>query len=268
MLTPQDLQEVSFEKAKIGGYVMKSVDDFLEPLMDDYIALYKENAVLKSKMRLLVERLESYRANEAAVKAATEKTKEECDTMLAEAERQRDALMAKAKDELQTASRDADASVNAENDRLRQAKEATAEFVAAVEAQIALHQQALEALKQLELPMEKAKPGRKAYDYDAEKDLPRPVKKKDPPIDRPERKPLTDLQEKDLPKSAAEKTEDIAARIEQSLASITGEAPRPKPALKPDLKAEPKAPVKALPTLDDRTTAKFANLKFGKNYKP
>ena len=55
MLTPQDLQEVSFEKAKIGGYVMKSVDEFLEPLMDDYVALYKENAVLKSKMRLLVE---------------------------------------------------------------------------------------------------------------------------------------------------------------------------------------------------------------------
>ena len=68
MLTPQDLQEVSFEKAKIGGYVMKSVDEFLEPLMDDYVTLYKENAVLKSKMRLLVERLEEYRANEAAMK--------------------------------------------------------------------------------------------------------------------------------------------------------------------------------------------------------
>ena len=77
MLTPQDLQEVSFEKAKIGGYMMKSVDEFLEPLMDDYVTLYKENAVLKSKMRLLVERLESYRANEAAVKASMEKTREE-----------------------------------------------------------------------------------------------------------------------------------------------------------------------------------------------
>ena len=72
MLTPQDLQEVSFEKAKIGGYVMQSVDEFLEPLMDDYVTLYKENAVLKSKMRLLVERLESYRANEATVKASAE----------------------------------------------------------------------------------------------------------------------------------------------------------------------------------------------------
>ena len=89
MLTPQDLQEVAFEKAKIGGYVMKSVDEFLEPLMEDYVTLYKENAVLKSKMRLLVERLESYRSNEANMKAAMEQTQKTCDAMIEEAERYR-----------------------------------------------------------------------------------------------------------------------------------------------------------------------------------
>jgi cell division initiation protein len=246
MLTPQDLQEVSFEKAKIGGYVMKSVDEFLEPLMDDYVTLYKENAVLKSKMRLLVERLEAYRANEASLKAAAEKTKEDCDAMMAEAQRKSEELVAKAKQEAQTASRDADASVNAENDRLRQAKEATAEFVSAVEAQIALHQQALEALKKLELPLEKTKPVRKAYDYEAEKDPPRPQP------------------EKELPVQPSEKPEDIAASIEQSVASITGETPRPKAEPKPD----PKAATRVMPALDERTTAKFANLKFGKNYQP
>ena len=244
MLTPQDLQEVSFEKAKIGGYVMKSVDEFLEPLMEDYVTLYKENAVLKSKMRLLVERLETYRSNEANLKAAVEQTKAECEEMMAEAQRKSDEMMARAKHEVQAASRDADATVNAENDRLRQAKEATAEFVSAVEAQIALQQQALEALKKLNLPMDKVKPVRKAYDYEAEKDLPRPQL------------------EKELPKT--EKPEDIAARIEQSVASITGETPRPKPESKPD----PKAATKVMPALDERTTAKFANLKFGKNYQP
>ncbi len=244
MLTPQDLQEVSFEKAKIGGYVMKSVDEFLEPLMEDYVTLYKENAVLKSKMRLLVERLEAYRANEAAVKASMEKTKEECDAMVADAQRKGEELMAKAKQEAQSASRDANASVNAENDRLRLAKEATAEFVAAVEAQIAQQQKALEALKKLELPMENVKPVRKAYDYESEKDLPRPQP------------------EKELPKT--EKPEDIAARIEQSVASITGETPRPKSEPKPDIKAA----TRSMPVLDERTTAKFANLKFGKNYQP
>ena len=34
---------------------MQQVDDFLEPLTEDYIMLYKENSVLKSKMKVLVE---------------------------------------------------------------------------------------------------------------------------------------------------------------------------------------------------------------------
>ena len=231
MLTPQDLQEVSFEKAKIGGYVMKSVDEFLEPLMDDYVTLYKENAVLKSKMRLLVERLESYRAQEAQKKA---------DELMEEARRRGDEILAQANREAKSVSHDADAAVVAEEDKLRRAKEATAEFVQAVEAQLARHQQALEALKNLDLPAAKAqaKPVRKAYDYEAEKDAPKPQPK-------PEH---------------SDKAEDIAAQIEQSVAGITGDTPRPKP--------DPNAPTRVMPALDERTTAKFANLKFGKNYQP
>ena len=244
MLTPQDLQEVSFEKAKIGGYVMKSVDDFLEPLMDDYVALYKENAVLKSKMRLLVERLEAYRANEANMKAAAEKAKMEADEILADARRRSDEMVAKAKGDARLAGIDAAAS--AESERLRLVKEATADFVQAVEAQIARQQMALESLKSLDLParepiqVAEPKPARRAYDYEAEKD---------PPKTRPE---------------PSDTPEDIAAQIEQSVATITGDTPRVKPEPAPD----PKAATKVMPALDERTTAKFANLKFGKNYQP
>ena len=88
MLTPQDLQEVYFEKARFGGYQMQSVDEFLEKLMNDYLALYKENAVLKSKMRLLVERLEAYRGKEAEMKQALAGAQATCDEMIAKAERQ------------------------------------------------------------------------------------------------------------------------------------------------------------------------------------
>ena len=56
MLTPQQIQDISFEKALFGGYDMDSVDDILEPLTEDYVTLYKENSVLKSKMRILVYR--------------------------------------------------------------------------------------------------------------------------------------------------------------------------------------------------------------------
>ena len=70
MLTPQQIQEVSFEKALFGGYDMDSVDDFLEPLTDDYITLYKENSVLKSKMRILVDKIEEYRKHETSMQNA------------------------------------------------------------------------------------------------------------------------------------------------------------------------------------------------------
>lgn len=237
MLTPQDLQEVSFEKAKIGGYVMKSVDEFLEPLMDDYITLYKENAVLKSKMRLLVERLESYRATEADMKAAAEQARKEHDELLAQARRESEQIVARANWEAKSVTQDA--VLSAETERLRLAKEATAEFVQAVEAQIARQQQALASIKALDLPAVKAapaKPANKAYDYEAEQDHPKSAEQ------------------------PAAKAEDIAAQIEQSVASITGEAPRPKP--------DPNAATRVMPALDERTTAKFANLKFGKNYQP
>lgn len=56
MFTPQEIQEKTFVKAVFGGYDMQTVDDFLEPLTEDYITLYKENSVLKSKMKVLVEK--------------------------------------------------------------------------------------------------------------------------------------------------------------------------------------------------------------------
>ena len=43
---------------------MAMVDEFLDQLTEDYTALYKENAVLKSKMKVLVDKVEGYRATE------------------------------------------------------------------------------------------------------------------------------------------------------------------------------------------------------------
>ena len=70
MITAQDIREKTFEKSRIGGYDMASVDDFLEELADDVTAYQKENAVLKSKMKVLVDKIEEYRANEEALNMA------------------------------------------------------------------------------------------------------------------------------------------------------------------------------------------------------
>ena len=67
MITAQDIREKTFEKSKFGGYDMAEVDDFLEQLADDLTSSQKETAVLKSKMKVLVDKIEEYRSNESAL---------------------------------------------------------------------------------------------------------------------------------------------------------------------------------------------------------
>ena len=60
MFTPQQLEQITFHTSVFGGYDMDSVDEFLVALIEDYNTLYKDNATLKSKMRVLVEKLEEF----------------------------------------------------------------------------------------------------------------------------------------------------------------------------------------------------------------
>ena len=46
------------------------MDEFLDELTDDYTALYKENAALKAKLKVLVEKVEEYRATEESMRAS------------------------------------------------------------------------------------------------------------------------------------------------------------------------------------------------------
>ena len=68
MITAQDIREKTFEKSKFGGgYDMAQVDEFLEEIADDLTNTQKEVSVLRSKMKVLVEKIEEYRSNESAL---------------------------------------------------------------------------------------------------------------------------------------------------------------------------------------------------------
>ena len=70
MITSQDIRAKGFEKAVFGGYEMASVDQFLENVarsMDDNA---KEIATLKSKMKILANKVEEYRSTEEAMRLA------------------------------------------------------------------------------------------------------------------------------------------------------------------------------------------------------
>ena len=58
MITAQDIREKTFDKA-FNGYNMSQVDEFLDEIAADLTAMAKESASLKSKMKVLVEKVET-----------------------------------------------------------------------------------------------------------------------------------------------------------------------------------------------------------------
>ena len=86
MLTPQEVSEHAFAKASFGGYNMAMVDEFLDVLTADYTTLYKENATLKAKMKVLVDKVEEYRSTEDAMRKALLTAQKMADEMVAQAE--------------------------------------------------------------------------------------------------------------------------------------------------------------------------------------
>ncbi len=159
MFTPQQIDQVSFGRSTFGGYDMQQVDEFLEPLTEDYVTLYKENALLKSKMRVLVGKLEEYRKNEASMKDAVINAQKTCDKMVAEAQ-------AKCAQMLNSASataaatapapQNSDALVAAENARVQEARKAAAAKIGELQEQLRTCIQALDRIKAANAPAPEA----------------------------------------------------------------------------------------------------------------
>lgn len=140
MITAQDIREKTFEKSTFGGYAMGEVDDFLDELANDLAASQKESAVLKGKMKVLVEKIEEYRSNEDAMKMAllsAQKIAKEieadsqakADELIAAAQAQADEILSAAQAKADEITGDIQARADAEELRYQQAKAAAAEYI-------------------------------------------------------------------------------------------------------------------------------------------
>lgn len=136
MMTPQEVASCTFSKAVMGGYNMAAVDDFLDKLTEDYTALYNDNAALKAKMKVLVDRLEEYKGLEDTMRSTLLTAQKMANSLVAEAEAKRDALIADAAGAAQKRLAEIQQEVASEEQRLAQVH-------ADVEAQIAAEQQRL-----------------------------------------------------------------------------------------------------------------------------
>ena len=134
MLTPQEVSERAFQKASFGGYNMSQVDEFLDVLTGDYSALYSENAVLKSKMKVLVDKVEEYRSTEEAMRKALMTAQRMADDLVKEAERKKAELLQQAEGEARRRKEELERELQNEEYRLAQARRSTAAFVEKVRA--------------------------------------------------------------------------------------------------------------------------------------
>ena len=156
MFTPQQIDQISFGRSTFGGYDMQQVDEFLEPLTEDYVTLYKENALLKSKMRVLVGKLEEYRKNEASMKDAVVNAQKTCDKMVMEAEAKCAKMLQQANTMATANTQNSDAQIAAENARVEEARKAAAAKINELQDQLRTCIQALERIKGANAPAVKA----------------------------------------------------------------------------------------------------------------
>ena len=245
MFTPQQIDQISFSKSTFGGYNMQQVDEFLEPLTEDYVTLYKENALLKSKMRVLVGKLEEYRKNEAAMKEAVANAQRTCDKMVMEAEAKCAKMLSNANaaaaaqaaqnvQPIQSVPNNS-ALIAAENARLEEARRTASARINEIQDQMRSCIQALDRIKTANAPATATAPTTRVA----------PVAPAAPVA------PVAPA-----PKASSD---DVADEISQNIEAIIGTTTDSAP------KAAPKHP-----TANDSTTSRFAslNLQFGRNYDP
>jgi cell division initiation protein len=129
MITPQDIKEKTFEKALFGGYDMAAVDAFLEEISTDIALLQRENATLRGKMKVLVDKVEEYRGNEDALRMAVVSAQRLGNIIEREAKEKAETMVSDATAEAERITKDAQLEVEMEKARLDEAKQASAQFV-------------------------------------------------------------------------------------------------------------------------------------------
>ena len=94
MLTPIDIDNKVFKKAKIGGYDIKDVEDFLVLVMGDYEKLYKENSEMRGQVEALQQAVDNYSQLEAGIDKTVE-----ADSIKLEAQKEAETIKSSAEEE-------------------------------------------------------------------------------------------------------------------------------------------------------------------------
>ena len=129
MITSQDIRAKSFEKAVFGGYDMAAVDQYLESVAQELDARTKEISTLKSKMKILANKVEEYRSTEDAMRLALVSAQQLATQIEADARVKAEAILADATAQSVEVLASLQAETAAEEAKLEAAKTSLASFL-------------------------------------------------------------------------------------------------------------------------------------------
>ena len=158
MFTPQEVSEKTFPKASgfNNGYGMAAVDEFLDALTEDYTALYKDNAALKAKLKVLAEKVEEYRATEDAMRSTLLTAQKMAAKLVQEAQTEKDNMLKEAREQHAAQLAQLEKDKQEAEDKLVMAKQSLVDFVRHGSELCAQQQEFLNSLPEMQLSAEEA----------------------------------------------------------------------------------------------------------------
>lgn len=230
MLTPQAVAEHTFTKAKFGGYTMQEVDDFLDEITRDYTGLFEENAALKSKLKVLADKINEYRETEDIMRATLHNAQKTANEIVTEAENKREAILDALEQDIRARKQAYDDEIAVCRAQLASAREKTTEYIAMIQDLTTQQQEFLSKLPDLGQGDEVPEPAPAEETAEPQEEIP--------------------VQEAETP--AEEDT--IGAMIAEEAEELVPEPPAPAPLPKQE------------EGFSNTSRIDFSNLKFGKDY--
>ena len=134
MITPLDIENKKFSKQMMNGYNVEEVDEFLDQIMQDYEANYKELALTKSKIDELNNALNHYKNIESTLQNTLVMAQSTAEEVKSVAKQQADQIIAEAQKEAE--------------DIMKNSKEGATKALEEIEQQTKIKEQQFSDVKQ------------------------------------------------------------------------------------------------------------------------
>ena len=259
MMTLEEIKNVSFRKANIGGYRVEDVDDFIDRVEETVNSIAQENRAEKQKVRDLDVKLAECKSKEDSISQVLLNAQRQADSVVREAEQRAEIILQDARNEAQEIVSRAQNEIDGQKEAIETLKREVSQFKARLLGVYREHLTLIDALPGGEEEKAPEEPRVPAQEAKAQQAAPQQKKEAEA---RPQAEPEADSDAVDLDQLADEilaETETVPQEQKQTAPEQTAERNR-----------QPRKTVSLFDSdyeFDDvPKTSRFESLKFGDDY--